>query len=106
MRPGGLVVKAGETRSSEVSRWLTGGRGAIVFQAMTQSPEGSPSALRAVREAKGLSLDAAARAAGIDKAHLSRIERGLKRPSLRTLQALGRVLGLRNIIALFDEEPG
>jgi transcriptional regulator with XRE-family HTH domain len=52
--------------------------------------------LRAVREAKGESLDAVSEAADLDKGQLSRIERGLQRPTVEVLARLCRVLGLRN----------
>ncbi|MGH8873898.1 MAG: helix-turn-helix domain-containing protein [Acidimicrobiia bacterium] len=42
--------------------------------------------LRALREARGLSLRFVARQVGIDPAHLSRIERGLASPSLHVLK--------------------
>ena len=48
-----------------------------------------------------------ARRAELDPAHLSRVERGLVRPSLRTLAKLARVLELRELAKLlgpFDPE--
>jgi transcriptional regulator with XRE-family HTH domain len=63
--------------------------------------------LRAVRTARGLSLREVARRAELDPAHLSRVERGLVRPSLRTLAKLARVLELRELAKLlgpFDPE--
>lgn len=54
----------------------------------------SPPPLRTVREARGLSLREVARRAGIDPAHLSRIERGLVSPSVAVLKRLADVLGL------------
>ncbi len=65
--------------------------------------------LRAVRIARGLSLREVARRAGLDPAHLSRVERGLVRPSLRTLRTLAGVLELRELSKLlkpFDSEEG
>ena len=53
--------------------------------------------LRAVREAHGLGLREVARRAEIDPAHLSRIERGERTPSLEALIRLARVLGLREL---------
>lgn len=50
--------------------------------------------LRAVRQAKGLSLRAAATQAGIDPGHLSKVERGTKMLSLDALHRLAVVLGL------------
>lgn len=55
------------------------------------------SPIRAVREAHGLGLREVARAAHIDAAHLSRIERGLARPSLPVLKRIADVLGLREM---------
>jgi transcriptional regulator with XRE-family HTH domain len=63
--------------------------------------------LRAIREGQGKGLRATAREAKIDPANLSRIERGLQRPSLEALVRIGRALGLRNLvdtIGLFVEE--
>jgi transcriptional regulator with XRE-family HTH domain len=51
--------------------------------------------LRAVREAQGKSLDHLAAATKVDKGQLSRIERGLQRPSLPVLVRILRGLDLR-----------
>jgi transcriptional regulator with XRE-family HTH domain len=48
--------------------------------------------LRALRIARGTTLDALAEAAGIDKGYLSRLERGLKAPSIATLLRLAAAL--------------
>jgi transcriptional regulator with XRE-family HTH domain len=49
--------------------------------------------LRALRRRAGLTLEAAARAAGLSPAHLSRLETGNRQPSLPMLLALARVYG-------------
>lgn len=54
--------------------------------------------LRSVREAQGRSVRSLAREAGIDPTHLSRIERGLRRPSVEVLVTLGKALGLKNLV--------
>jgi transcriptional regulator with XRE-family HTH domain len=53
------------------------------------------SRLGAVREAQGKGLRETAREARIDAAYLSRVERGLQRPSLRVLVAILQALELR-----------
>ena len=53
-----------------------------------------PPPLRAVREARGLGLRSVAEEAGIDPAHLSRVERGQAALSVDALHRLARVLGL------------
>lgn len=58
--------------------------------------------LRAVREAQGKSLGHVSAATGIDKAYLSRIERGLQRPSVRTLRTLAAELGLKDLVSSID----
>ena len=50
--------------------------------------------LIALRGHKGLSQEALAHAAGIDRTFVSRIERQLANPSLSTLCALAKVLGV------------
>lgn len=50
--------------------------------------------LRALRQDRGLTLDALAEAAAIDKGYLSRLERGLKAPSIATLLRLSEALGV------------
>jgi transcriptional regulator with XRE-family HTH domain len=55
--------------------------------------------LRVVREAQGKGLRETARRAGIDPAYLSRIERGLQRPSLRVMLAILRALDLKDSAA-------
>lgn len=49
--------------------------------------------LRALRRRAGLTLEAAARSAGLSPAHLSRLETGQRQPSLPMLLALARVYG-------------
>ncbi|MFE7816209.1 helix-turn-helix domain-containing protein [Streptomyces sp. NPDC057433] len=68
-------------------------------------PEAGPSAepadalpavapqLRALRRRASLTLEAAARDAGLSPAHLSRLETGQRQPSLPTLLSLARVYG-------------
>lgn len=53
--------------------------------------------LRSVRVAQGLSLREAATRAGIDPAHLSKVERGQKNLSVQALHRLAGVLGLRDL---------
>jgi DNA-binding XRE family transcriptional regulator len=63
--------------------------------------------LRGVRRAQGKTLRGVARRAQVDPSHLSRIERGLATPSLDTLVAICRELGLRNVVdALNGLEDG
>lgn len=54
--------------------------------------------LRAAREAQGKSLRGLERETGIDRGTISRIERGKLRPSVPHLIALGRALGLRDLV--------
>ncbi|MFF0791429.1 helix-turn-helix domain-containing protein [Streptomyces spiralis] len=49
--------------------------------------------LRALRRRASLTLEAAARAAGLSPAHLSRLETGQRQPSLPMLLALARIYG-------------
>ncbi|MFS4096670.1 helix-turn-helix domain-containing protein [Streptomyces sp. AF1A] len=49
--------------------------------------------LRAQRRGAGLTLEAAARAAGLSPAHLSRLETGQRQPSLPLLLSLARIYG-------------
>ncbi|WP_333773234.1 helix-turn-helix domain-containing protein [Streptomyces sp. IBSBF 3136] len=49
--------------------------------------------LRALRRRAGLTLEAAARSAGLSPAHLSRLETGQRQPSLPMLLALARTYG-------------
>jgi transcriptional regulator with XRE-family HTH domain len=55
------------------------------------------SRLRAVRLAQNKTLRAVARQAKVDAAYLSKVERGLQRPSVDFLFAVSRVLGLKNV---------
>jgi transcriptional regulator with XRE-family HTH domain len=59
--------------------------------------------LRTVREAQGLTLRETARLAGIDPAHLHRVERGEAMLSLGALLRLARVLGLRELDRLLSQ---
>lgn len=61
--------------------------------------------IRALRQAKGLSLDTVAGTAGLSIGFLSQIERGLSSPSLKALASLADALGLP-IAGLFEaREP-
>ena len=60
--------------------------------------------LRRLREARGLSLSALARAAGIGKATLSGLEHGTRNPTLETLYAVTAVLEVPIAAVLLD--PG
>ncbi len=53
--------------------------------------------LRAVREARGFGLRCVADKAGIDPAHLSRVERGQAALSVNALRRLAQVLELREL---------
>lgn len=61
-----------------------------------QPPELTPS-LRGAREAKGLTLRAAAHMSGIDPGHLSKVERGEKQLSLEALYRLALVVDLNEL---------
>lgn len=59
----------------------------------------SESPLRAARLSKGLSLRDMETLTGIDRGHLSKIERGAVNPSVARLKQLARVLGLTDLSA-------
>ncbi|HWK47828.1 MAG TPA: XRE family transcriptional regulator [Stellaceae bacterium] len=65
-------------------------------KASRPSPDGAMTALAArlgvLRQERGLTLDALAEATGLDKGYLSRLERGLKGPSIATLLRLSQAL--------------
>lgn len=58
--------------------------------------------LRDVRRSRQLSLRSAAMQAGIDPAHLSRVERGTKSLSIDALYRLARVLELAEVVAALE----
>src|ERR1700761_2900096 len=58
--------------------------------------------LFAARRAKGLSQEAVAARMGVDRAHVSLIERGKQNPTLSTIQQLCIALDMKPA-ALFDE---
>lgn len=72
--------------------------------------EGDASALgprlRALRHERGLTLDALAAAAHLDKGYLSRLERGLKAPSIATLLRLSEALGAPVAVLLGERLDG
>jgi transcriptional regulator with XRE-family HTH domain len=59
-----------------------------------------PPPLRAVRQARGMSLRQAAASARLDPGHLSRVERGEASLSIEALTRLAGVLGLRELEGL------
>lgn len=60
--------------------------------------------IRALRQAKGLSLETVASAANLSIGFVSQIERGLSSPSLKALASLADALGLP-IAGLFETRP-
>jgi transcriptional regulator with XRE-family HTH domain len=56
--------------------------------------------LRAVRIAHGWGLRETAKRAGISPAHLSKVERGERQPSVDVLARLAEVLGLHELVKL------
>lgn len=72
------------------------------------SPREVGTRLRAVREVQGKSLRAVARAAEADPAYLSKVERGLLRPSVDLLIRLGHVLDIEDLkrLSLYWEPSG
>jgi transcriptional regulator with XRE-family HTH domain len=66
------------------------------------SPEIGPR-LRHIRSEKGLTVEALAKASGLDKGFLSRLERGSKRPSVETVLRLSAALDVP-VGLLFGEQ--
>lgn len=64
------------------------------------------SRLRTVREAQGKTLRAVARKAKVDPTYLSRVERGLRRPTVEFLYAVSGALGLKNVTDALDAVLG
>lgn len=58
------------------------------------SNETAPNPLRAARHRQGLSLRETAAMADLSIGYVSKVERGIKQPSLTTLRRLAPVLGL------------
>ncbi len=50
--------------------------------------------LREVRQEKGLSQEELADRAGLHRTYISQVERGLKSPSLRSLEEIAQALGV------------
>jgi hypothetical protein len=68
----------------------------------TEAERRGGSRLRAVREAQGKSLNDMQRATGFDKGYISKVERGLRRPSIDFLQAAARDLGLKDVAEVLE----
>jgi transcriptional regulator with XRE-family HTH domain len=62
--------------------------------------------LRALRQARGVTLSALAREAGLGKGTLSELESGRRNPTLETLFAVTTALGLPLSAALPEDEAG
>ena len=62
--------------------------------------------LRELREEQGLSQEQLGFKADLHRTYVSQLERGLKSPSLKTLDKLAGVLGLKTseVVALAEEE--
>ena len=70
---------------------------------LTQTSARQLPPLRTVREAHGLTLREVARQAGLDPAHLSRVERGESSLSLDALYRLANVLEIRPLAELLAQ---
>ena len=62
--------------------------------------------LKKLREEKGLSQESLGFEATLHRTYVSQLERGLKSPSLKTLDKIAKVLGvsLTELMALIDQE--
>ena len=62
--------------------------------------------LRGLREERGLSQEQLGFKAGLHRTYVSQLERGLKSPSLKTLDKIAEVLGTKasKLVALAEEE--
>ena len=60
--------------------------------------------VRRLRNSAGLSQDALARAAGVGRVTLVRLEKGEQTPRLKTLEAIARTLGVRVLDLLVEPE--
>ncbi|MPZ68808.1 MAG: helix-turn-helix domain-containing protein [Actinobacteria bacterium] len=58
--------------------------------------------LRGARQARGIGLRELERRTGLDRGHLSKIERGLVTPSLPTLRRIAGALGLKEMSRLLE----
>ncbi|SBU98852.1 transcriptional regulator, XRE family with cupin sensor [Streptomyces sp. AmelKG-A3] len=72
--------------------------------AVTDEVPGVAPRLRDLRRDRGLTLETAARRAGLSPAHLSRLETGRRQPSLPMLLGLARIYGT-TVSALLGEVP-
>ncbi|WP_326701090.1 XRE family transcriptional regulator [Streptomyces sp. NBC_01754] len=72
--------------------------------AVTDEVPGVAPRLRELRRDRGLTLEAAARRAGLSPAHLSRLETGGRQPSLPMLLGLARIYGT-TVSGLLGETP-
>lgn len=63
-------------------------------QPLTGPDKAFGSALREIRAAKGLSQEALAHEAGVDRSYMSLLERGIKSPTLRMVFRLAAILGV------------
>lgn len=61
--------------------------------------------VRRLRERRGLSLSALARAAGVSKATLFKIERGEGNPAIETLWSIAQALGVPFAVLFTEDEP-
>lgn len=64
--------------------------------------------IRANRKSRGLSQEALAELADINRNHLSRVERGLSSPSIKMMKNLSDALGerLSSLVAQCEDEDG
>ena len=60
--------------------------------------------VKTLRMALGLSQEAMALEAGIDRTYASQIERGISNPSLRVICAVAKILGVEPVDLLSDKE--
>jgi transcriptional regulator with XRE-family HTH domain len=71
----------------------------LIYALMTSATERRTPRLREIREAQRKGLRETARRIGVDPAYLSRVERGLVKPSLGVLYRLAQELKLEDLAA-------
>lgn len=63
------------------------------------------SSLKSARKARGMSVQAVAKATGLDASSISRIERGAQQPTPANAKRLAEVLGVPVLSILYPEAP-
>jgi transcriptional regulator with XRE-family HTH domain len=98
-----MIIRPGAQDCQEEADFGLVSRGLVMVDGRVMQGGTEHGRLREARFKAGLSQRALGEAVGFDQAYVSRVERGVQRPSFAYLSAVVRVLDLWPVVDMLDE---